>query len=227
MDLMEAIRSRKSIRAFKPNPVPKNTLVEIVEIATRAPSSVNIQPWEIYLVLGDTLKAYKNACVGQLRAGVNPHPEYYTGKTRALAPVLEGVFKERQVKLAMQMFEALGITKEDKEKRHKWYEKMYRFYDAPAIFVIAVDRMLGIGWVLFDLGLLTQSITLAALEYGLGTCIMRAIVDYPEAARAVLKIPERKTLVMGVAVGLPDFQDPINHLISERENLNKIITVLE
>jgi len=227
MDLIEAVRSRRSVRSYKPDPVPGDVLVELLATATRAPSSVNIQPWEICAVTGDTLNAYRNACVEQLRAGAEPHPEYYTGKTRSLAPVLEGVFKERQVKLAMQMFSALGITREDREKRHDWYEKMYRFYDAPSILVITVDRVLGCTWVLFDLGLLTQSIVLTALEYGLGTCIMRAIVDYPEAARAILKIPQNKMLVMGIAVGFPDWGDPINQVVSEREALGNIVTFLE
>jgi len=225
MELLEAIRSRKSIRAFKPNIVPEQVLLELLEAATWAPSSVNLQPWEFFVVTGEVLEDLKDATVEQFRLGIQPHPELNYGRIRALAPVLKGVYRERQVRLAKRMFRLLEIGKEDKEKLHQWYEKMYRFYDAPAIVIIAVDKILQGAWITLDIGLVTQTIALAAQEYGLGTCIMRAIVDYPEQVRKIVDIPPSKQLIIGVAIGYPDWDHPVNHLKTEREVVDRVVTL--
>ncbi|MBW2617115.1 MAG: nitroreductase family protein, partial [Deltaproteobacteria bacterium] len=103
---------------------------------------------------------------------------------------------------------------------------MYRFYDAPAVIIITADESLLLTFVSLDIGLLTQTIALAAQEYGLGTCVMRAIVDYPAQARDVVKIPYSKQPIIGLAIGYPDWDDPINKLRAERESLGKIITLV-
>ena len=227
MELFEAINSRMSIRGFKPDPVPKEVLFKLLEVATRSPSGVNCQPWEIYIVTGEVLKELRQAYVEQLRRGIKPHPEIYGDyESKGLSPPLEGVYRERQVQLGKQLFQVLGIKKGDDKKLQEYYEKMYRFYDAPAVLIIAADEGLLLSFVSFDIGLLTQTIALAAQEYGLGTCIMRAIVDYPGQARDVVRIPQSKRPIIGVAIGYPDWDDPINELRTERESLDKIVTVV-
>ena len=227
MELLEAIQSRMSIRGFKPDPVPKEVLFELLRIATRSPSGVNCQPWEIYVVVGEALKALGEAYVGQFRQGIKPHPVAYAGQaTKGLSPSLKGVYRERQVQLAKQMFQILGIKKGDEKKLREYYEKMYRFYDAPAVIIITADESLLITSVSLDIGLLTQTIALAAQSYGLGTCVMRAIVDYPTQARDIVKIPSSKQPIIGLAIGYPDWDDPINKLRTERESLDKILTLV-
>lgn len=227
MELLEAIKSRKSIRAFKVDPVPKQTLMELLEIATRAPSGVNLQPWEFYIVMGKVLDKVRHANVEQFRQGIGPHSEIPMGAVRGMMPKLEGVYRDRQVQVAKQIYQLVGIGKEDKEKLQEWNEKMMRCYDAPAIIVIVVDKMLEINWPMLDIGLVAQTIALAAQEYGLGTCIMRAIVDYPEQVRSIVGIPESKRLIVGIAIGYPDWAHPATQLRTERENLSKIVTVID
>jgi nitroreductase len=220
MELLEAIKSRMSIRGFKPDPVPKDVLFELLRVATRSPSGVNCQPWEIYIVVGEALKELGQAYVRQFRQGIKPQPVAYAGQaTKGLSPSLKGVYRERQVQLAKQMFQILGIKKGDEKKLREYYEKMYRFYDAPAVIILTADESLLITSVSLDIGLFAQ-------EYGLGTCVMRAIVDYPTQARDVIKIPYSKQPIIGVAIGYPDWDDPINKLRTERESLDKILTLV-
>jgi nitroreductase len=228
MQLLEAIKSRMSIRGFKPDPVPKEVLFELLRVATRSPSGVNCQPWEIYMVVGEVLKELGQVYVEQFRQGIKPHPVVYAGQeAKGLSPSLNGVYRERQVQLAKQMFQLIGIEKGDEKKLREYYEKMYRFYDAPAVIIITADESLLLTSVSLDIGLLTQTIALAAQEYGLGTCVMRAIVDYPAQARDVVKIPDSKQPIIGLAIGYPDWDDPVNKLKTERESLDKILTVVE
>jgi nitroreductase len=227
MDLLEAIDARKSIRAFKPDPVSKDVLMEILGIATRAPSSVNSQPWEFFVAQGEALKALKRASLEEYRLGKPPVPELGMGPLKGVAPTLEGVFKERQVALAKQIFKLVGIQKGDKTGIEKWNESMVQFYEAPTIIVIVIDKMLQSKWPIVDVGLVVGYIVLAAQNYGLGTCIMRAIVDHPEQVRKIVGIPDSKFIMIGIAIGYPDWDHPINELRTNREKLENIVTFVE
>jgi len=136
--------------------------------------------------------------------------------------VLEGVYKERQVALAKQIFGTMDINKAN--KKEKWSERMVQFYYAPAIIVIVVDRMLQSDWPILDVGLVTENIALTALELGLGTCIMRAIVDYPENLRKIALIPESKRIIIGLAIGYPDWDHPIARINTDREKVQNLVT---
>lgn len=227
MDLLEAIDARKSIRAFKPEPVPEDVMMEVLGIATRAPSSVNSQPWEFFIVRGEALEALKRSSLEQYRLGKPPSPELGMGPSKGVAPALEGVFKERQVELAIQIFKLVGIQKGDKAGIAEWNESMVQFYEAPTIIVIVIDKMLQSKWPIVDAGLVAGHIALAAQNYGLGTCIMRAIVDYPEQVRKVVGIPDSKVIIIGIAIGYPDWDHPINKLRTNREEIEKIVTFVE
>lgn len=227
MEILEAIRSRRSIRAFKPDPVPDQKLMEILEVSSRAPSGVNSQPWEFFIVKGEALEELKRANLREYRLGTPPHPEVPVGTMKNIAPALSGVFKERQVELAKQIFQIMGISKDDKKRQEEWNESMVQFYDPPAVIIIVVDKMLQGSWPIMDIGFVVQNITLAAQEYGLGTCIMRAIVDFPEHVRKIVGIPESKRIIVGITIGYPDYDQQINQLITSRERIDKIVTVVE
>ena len=226
MELLEGIKSRKSNRAFKTDPVPVETLMEILSISIRAPSSVNLQPWEFFIVKGEALKDLKHASLEEHRLGKTPKPELPTGDIKGIAPALEGVFKERQVELAKQIFELLGISKHDKKGMEEWNERMVQFYNAPAIIIVVIDRTLQGAWPVLDVGFVTQNIILAAQEYGLGSCVMRAIVDYPELIRKIVGVPESKRIIVGIAIGYPDRNHPINRLKTKRERIDEIVTLV-
>ena len=227
MDLIEAIDARKSIRAFKPEPVPKDVLMEILQIATRAPSSVNSQPWEFFIVQGEALKALKSASLEEYRLGKPPVPELGMGRSKGISPTLEGLFRERQVELAKQIFKLVDIQKGDKAGIEEWNESMVQFYEAPTIIVIVIDKILQSKWPIVDVGLVAGYIALAAQNYGLGTCIMRAIVDYPEQVRKFVGISDSKFIIIGLAIGYPDWDHSINELRTNREALENIVTFVE
>ena len=225
MDILEGIRSRKSIRAFDSKPVFKQVLLDILEVAIRAPSGVNRQPWEFFIARGEVLKEFKLKNLEKHRLGEVPHPEIPIGPIKGISPALDGIFREREVGLAKQMFKLLEIPKGEKEKQRKWTENMVQCYDAPAVIFVVVDKQLLGNWPILDTGFVCQNILLAAQEKGLGTCVMRAAVDYPQQVREIVGIPETKRIIVGIAIGYPDWNHPVNQLNTSRENIEKIVTL--
>ena len=218
MELIEAIKSRKSIRGYKPTPIPKEILKEILEIAIRAPSGVNSQPWEFTVLGGKPLDDLKQALQEKSLAGVEPHHDFPREP-------LTGVYKKRQSDLAVSMFQLMGIAREDTEKRSQWSLKGLRLFDAPNAIIISMDKEISNNYMgMFGLGSVTQTIALAAMDYGLGTCIQGAIAYYPEIVRRIACIAESKKLVVGMAIGYPDWGSPANKLQSTREPLADVVT---
>ena len=216
MDLIEAIKSRKSIRGYKPNPVPEEILREILEVSSYAPSANNTQPWECTVITGEVMEKIKQANI----------ENFYSGERAQLhggRGVYTGIYRERQVTLAIQLFQLMDITREDKEKRTEWMKRGFRFFDAPAAIIISVDESLGEA-AEFDIGTITQTIALAALNYGLGTCIEDQGVMYPDVIRKFTGIPESKRMVICLAIGYPDWDFPANNVQSEREPMENITT---
>jgi nitroreductase len=215
MDIVEAIRSRKSIRGFRPDPVPKEVLRDILDIATRAPSAMNTQPWEITVVAGEALDKIRDGNVEGLRSGAIPYPGLESRP-------YEGVYRQRQVDLAIQIFELMGIAREDRDKRAEWMQRGLRFFDAPVGIILSVDSSLDQRTALIDIGIITQTICLAALDYGLGTCVHDQGIMFPDVVRAVAGIPESKRLIMCISIGYPDWDFPANKLQSKREPVDGI-----
>jgi nitroreductase len=219
MDITEAIKSRKSIRGFKPDPVPREDLEKILEIASRAPSTMNTQPWEFLVIAGDVLRKISQGNVKMLRDGVMIHPEHViTGWPD------KSVYRERQVEVAKRIFRRMGIPREDKAKRAAWMERGFRFFDAPAAIILLTDTALTEAGPLMDMGAVMQTICLAALDYGLGTCIEDQGVMYPENIRSVIKVPDTKRIIISIAIGYPDLDFPANLIESPREDINNLIT---
>lgn len=217
MDIIEAIRSRKSIRGFKLNPVPKEVLSEILDIAKNTPSAMNTQPWEVTVITGEVLDNIRKGNIEMLTAGVEPNLEV-THKP------FEGKYRQRQVDLAIQIFELMGIAREDKEKRAEWTQRGFRFFDAPAAFILSVDKSLEASAAVLDIGTIAQTICLTALNYGLGTCIEAQGVMFPAIVRNFTPIPESKLLVTSIAIGYPDWDFPTNKLETNREPLENFVT---
>ena len=129
MEVIEAIKSRKSIRGYKPTPVPREILAEILEIATRAPSGKNTQPWEFTVLGGKVLDNFKEALQEQFLTGPDFSKKIYTG-----------VYKERHRELGIRLYQLMGIAREDKEKRDQWTLQNLRAFDAPNIIIISMDE---------------------------------------------------------------------------------------
>jgi len=219
MDILEAIRNRKSIRGYKADPVPKTLIRQVLETAIRAPSAVNCQPWEYFVITGEPLRKIRQGSVEKSRAGESPHSEH-----ELITWTKDSIYGARQVELAKHIFQVMGIGREDKQKRVEWMERGLRYFDAPAAILICVDKKLSEAGPLLDIGAVMQNICLAALHYGLGTCIEDQGVMYPEVVRQHAGIPESKRLIIAIAIGFPDGDDVANTITSNREPVENLTT---
>lgn len=217
MDVIEAIYRRKSIRGFKSDPVSREFLVKILDAACRAPSAVNTQPWEFVLLTGEALDRVRRAIVEKAR---RKEPIRYEHDVSINWPN-DSVYRERQVDLAKSLFRLMGIGREDQEKRRDWYERGFRFFDAPVGILILTDRTLSDAGPLLDLGAAMQTLCLAAMNFGLGTCIEGQGVVYPEILREIAQIPENKKIIIAIALGYPDWDFPANAVETGRESLDR------
>ncbi len=217
MDIIKAIAERKSIRAFKSDPVSKDILKEILEISCRAPSSVNQQPWEFAVIAGEPLEELKRLNVKNTMAGIPAQRDYPTEERPK-----ESIYRKRQVALAMEIFALMGIEREDREKRLDWLLRGLRYFDAPAAIIIYSDRCLQEAGPLLDIGAVMQNICLAALAFGLGTCIENQGIQYSNVLRERIGISETKRIAVSIAIGYPDEGFPANRLYSSREPVENI-----
>ncbi|MCX8126295.1 MAG: nitroreductase, partial [Dehalococcoidia bacterium] len=192
MDVVEAMRNRKSIRAFEPRPVPEQLLREVLQVAIRAPSSGNSQPWDIVVVAGEILRRIGDENVRRFRAGMEI-------KGKSLWTESHEIFRQRHMALGVELYRLMGIGKEDRDKRRQWQEQGLRYFGAPAALFLCVERSLDALLAGFNLGLLAQSICLSALSYGLGTCIELQGVAYPEVISQYAGIPDSKMIVVSIA----------------------------
>lgn len=218
MDLHEAIRMRKSIRAFMPEPVPLKLIEKILSEAIRSPSAENIQGWEFALADKEATKRMGLAfreCISN-HAPIRPDirvPQRW-----------EGIYDKRGKTLGKALFNHIGIKRADRDKRRDHYFRMYDFFGAPNAILIFIDELVcGYDWAIFDAGLITQNIVLLAVAEGLGTCIEGAVTYYPDIAREILSIPASKKLIIGIAIGYPDLDSQINRFRSTREPLESFL----
>jgi nitroreductase len=224
MDIVEAINQRKSIRAFKSNPVPKEVLKEIMELALRAPSWGNTQPWEFAIVTGEKLEEIRQAFAEKAAAAEKDNPDIPRPRE------FPQPYDTRYRALGKRVLELKGISREDREKRGRWLLQGLILFGAPCVIYIYIDRSFyrqGEGlniWPVFDCGLVAENIMLLATRYGLGTTPQIQAVVYPDVLRKVLGIPDSKLIVLGISVGYPDWDDPVNQLRSEREPLDNVST---
>ena len=222
MDIVEAINQRKSIRAFKPDPVSKGTLKQIMELALRAPSWANTQPWEFAIVTGEKLEEIRQAFVEKGAAAEEDNPDIPRPREFPQS------YDTRRRTIGRKVLELKGISREDKERRRWWLLQGLRLFEAPCVIYIHMDRSfyeqgdrLNI-WPVFDCGLVAENIMLLATGHGLGTIAQIQAVAYPDVLKKVLGIPDSRVIVLGIAVGYPDWDDPVNQLHSEREPLDNV-----
>lgn len=219
MELIEAIRARKSVRDFKPDPVPQKVLREILEVAIRAPSAMNTQPWEFAVIAGDALKRIKEDNVAMLKSGAPAKVDHLV-----VGWPSDSVYRTRQVELAKQIFTLMDIPREDKEKRAQWLERGFRFFDAPAAIIILADKTLSESGPCVDIGAVMQTLCLVALTHGLGTCIEDQGILYSDVVRKYTDIPESKRMIIAIAIGYPNWDFSANRLKSTRESIENITT---
>ena len=212
MDLDTAMQERRSIRGFKPDPIPRALLEEIIALANRAPSSMNTQPWHLHVVTGEALENIRQGNSERMLGGVPPQREIPDHGA------YDGVHRERQIEIAVQLFEAMGIERHDKEKRQDWVMRGFRQFDAPVSVVVCYDRALeGNGTIAhFDLGAVTFGLALAAWSRGLGAVINGQGIMQSPVVREHAGIPDDQVILTCVALGWPDESFSANSVKSRR-----------
>jgi nitroreductase len=212
MEIFQAVTTRRSIRRFKPDPVPEPLLREILEAARWSPSWGNTQPWEISVVTGAALDRFKKANRQHLLDGVIPGPD------TPMPDAWPEPLKQRYGDVGKQVLTALEIPRGDKEARLRYAGDMFALFDAPVLLLFCVDRGIPREYAMLDTGAIMQTVCLLAHARGLGSCILAASVRYPALIREIIPIPETKAVIIGVAVGYPDLDAPVNQFTRERAN---------
>jgi nitroreductase len=218
MDVSNAVRGRRSIRRFEQKEVPQEVIREILEDALWAPSWGNTQPWEFYVVTGETLERFKEANRTKFLQGEAQSPDV------PMPGMWPDAHKKRYAALGKSALEALSIDRDDLEARRSYYADMFYLFDAPCLLLICLDKRLSIEYAMLDVGLITQTICLLAYEKGLGTCMLANSSRYPELLREMLPIPEGKNIVIGTALGYPDLDSPVNRFERKRADLGELVT---
>ena len=206
---------RRSIRGYKDKPVSKETITEVLEMAMRAPTSLNTQPWNFYVVTGEPLDKIRAGNVERNLAGVPDTREFRKG------PGYEGTHRERQIEIAIQLFQAMGIERHDKEKRQDWVLRGFRQFDAPVSIVVTYDKSIhGSDIAPFDCGGVVNSLVNAAWSKGLGCVINSQGIMQSPVVREHAGIPEDQVIMICVAMGWPDESFPANAVVSKRKSVD-------
>jgi nitroreductase len=221
-DVFDAARTRRSIRAYLPHPVPPATLRDIVELARHTPSGSNIQPWRVHVLTGATLKRVGSAIRSAFDNDETGHVrdyEYYTD------PVYEPYLARRR-QCGWGLYGTLGIGRGDHAKSKAYRARNYEFFGAPAGLIFTIERKLEKGsWL--DYGMFLQTIMLAARARGLHTCPEAAIGSYPDVVRRELEISPEWAVICGMAMGYADPDDVINTFQPPRIEVDEYAVFLD
>ena len=212
----DVVNGRRSIRGFKPDPVPRALIEEVLALAMRSPSSLNTQPWNFTVVTGEPLDRIRQGNTERNLAGVPHSREFRLGEDYG------GVHRERQIEIAKQLFGAMDIAREDKAKRHDWVLRGFRQFDAPVSIVITYDRvLLGSDIAPFDCGAVTTALVNAAWSRGLGCVINSQGIMQSPVVREHAGIPDDQVFQTCVAMGWPDDSFPANAVVSRRKPVSE------
>lgn len=213
MDLIQAIDGRRSIRAFKPDPVPKELIEKILNLVIKAPSAINLQPWEFVVVMGEEkerlsrklIKSYREKQISCSPGNVKP---------------LADTFSKRG--LASVELMTPSLAKMGHEFNRFINEGSCNFYGAPTAIILTLDNAFSKAR-LVDIGIAVGYFVLIAQSFGLGTCTIGLINAYEDEIKEVLSIPEDKDVVIGIALGYPDLDSPANEFKTPRDNLDSFV----
>ena len=218
----EALETRLSVRDFLPTPVPEATIRQVLATASRAPSGGNTQPWRIDIVSGaklDELKAIMQRRLAEVAAGDRSEtPEYDIYPKELVAP-----YRDYRFQIGEDMYARLGIPREDKAARMKWFARNYQFFGAPMALFCSIDRRMGPPqWS--DCGMFLQSVMLLLREQGLDSCAQECWAVYPKTISAFIGIPPERMLFTGMSIGWRNPDHPINALRSDRAAVDDFTT---
>ncbi len=218
----EAITSRRSVRAFLPIPIDPAVIREILEVAARAPSGTNMQPWRVYVATGETKARIAEAILTSgIRAEKAVWDEYKYYPDQFFEPYLS-----RRRKVGFDLYGHLGIQRREVERMRAQHDRNFVFFDAPVGMIFTIDRRLNKGsWI--DYGMFLENIMIAARGRGLHTCPQAAFAPYHHQLRPVLGITPAEIVVCGLALGYEDTSRPENDLRTERAPVDDWATFLD
>ncbi len=218
----EAIRTRRAVRAFTSEAVPREEIEAILSVASRAPSGTNMQPWRVRVLTGTALARFTETMVDAYlhrEDEVDPEWSYYP------QPIPEPYLSRRR-KVGWDLYGLLGIGRGDKARMRSQHARNFRFFDAPVGMICTIERVLEVGsWL--DYGMFVQSIMVAARGRGLDSCPQAAFAPYHRIIREALGIPDSELVVCGMALGHADPTAPENALETERVAVDGFVTFLE
>lgn len=212
----EVVLGRRSIRGYKPDPVPRKLIEEVLQLAMRAPTSMNTQPWHFYVITGEPLDRIRAGNTERNLAGVPHSREFRIGQPFA------GKHRERQIGVAKQLFSAMGIARDDKDARQDWVMRGFRQFDAPVCVIITYDRDVdGSDDSPFDCGGVANALVNAAWSRGLGTVINSQGIMQSPVVREHAGIADDQVIMKAIAIGWPEESFPANAVVSERKSVEE------
>ena len=219
MQFDEVMLGRRSIRGYKPDPVPRALIEDVLTLAMRAPTSMNTQPWNFYVITGEPLARIRHGNTERILAGEPDSREFRKGQAFA------GVHRERQIGVAKQLFTAMGIARDNAEQRQDWVLRGFRQFDAPVCVIVTYDKVLdGSDDTPFDCGAVTNALVNAAWSRGLGTVINSQGIMQSPVVREHAGIADDQVIMKSIALGWPDESFPANAVVSERKSVAEAAT---
>ncbi|MBK6513168.1 MAG: nitroreductase [Polyangiaceae bacterium] len=215
-DLTTVLESRRSVRAFLPRDVPRETLRGIFERAQRAPSWCNIQPWRVYVASGEIRERFVAAMLAAAK-GRGPEPEF------PYAAEYPEPYSAHRRACGKALYEAMGVARDDGEARRRAWLRNFVAFDAPHVAIIGIDRRFDL-WAAIDVGCWLQSVMLLAQAEGVATCSQASLGAYPGIAREHLGIPETIKVMFGLALGYEDPDAAANKCRTTREPVDANVT---
>ena len=212
MDVIDAILARRSIRDFSDKPVAKDTIMNILETATRSPSGANSQPWEVFIASGATIEKIRKMYMKRSQSS----PGNYSGPQTPPPAFVQ----ERMRVITKERLELLGLDPEDPDSKKVFMEWGARLFGAQVLIVVCMDKALS---SYLDIGLFVQTICLAAQGYGVDSFIAGAFIKEPDVLRQELEIPESLNIISGIGLGYSNPESVINTYRSPRRPIREVV----
>jgi nitroreductase len=209
MEVEAAIRARYSARKFKPDPVAEETLWRVLDLAQCTPSWCNTQPWQLVITRGVGTDRFRDALFAHAAGGATPAPDF------PFPAAYEGAYRERRKVCGVQLYQSLGIGRDDRAAAAEQALENFRLFDAPHVAIVTTEEKLGI-YGLLDCGLYVQTLMLAARDRGVDTIAQAALASYPDFIRRHFDLPAHRKVVCGISFGYADAAHPINRYRTER-----------
>ena len=221
MNISEGIKSRRTVRGFKPKPVPNATLQTIFSTAQLAPSNCNTQPWHCAVFSGEARKELEQRLLTTITKNVEQTPFFRPGDSG-----LDGVYKDRQYACAYRYYDTMGIARDDREKRKQLSLKNWQFFGAPHVGILSMPKTMGEVNGL-DVGIYLQTLMLLFVEHGIASCALGSAARYPAPIIEMGGVPEGNAVLCGIAFGYEDVGAQINDVKMPRSSLENAVTFID